>query len=186
MIHAQKAALRAAFRARRAALSEDERAKRDKSICTSLLSLLDGVDLLLLFDPKGAEIDLRPIFHYARERGIACAFPRCGEEKGEMDFYFVNDLNELEEGKFGIREPQKNTTTVTDLTNAMMIVPALAFDRAGYRIGYGGGYYDRYLQAHGVKTVGVVYEEFLADTLPHERFDLAVDIIVTEKRTIRI
>ena len=102
MIREQKAALRAELRALRAALSEDERAKRDTSICRSLLPLLDGVKLLLLFYPKGAEIDLRPVFHAARARGIPCAFPRCGKEKGEMEFYLVSDLEELEEGKFRV------------------------------------------------------------------------------------
>ena len=186
MIREQKAALRAELRALRAALSEDERAKRDNSICSSLLSLLEGINLLLLFYPKGAEIDLRPVFYEAKARGIPCAFPRCGEEKGEMSFYLVNDLDELEEGKFGIREPRKDMTPVTDLTNATIIVPAFSFDCSGHRIGYGGGYYDRYLNTHQIRSVGVTYEEFLRDSLPCDAFDAAVDAIVTDKRILQI
>ena len=186
MIREQKAALRAELRALRAALSEDERAKRDTSICRSLLPLLDGANLLLLFYPKGTEIDLRPVFHEANTRGIPCAFPRCGEEKGEMEFHLVCDLEELEEGKFGIREPREDARPVTDLTNATIIVPAFSFDESGHRVGYGGGYYDRYLRAHKIRSVGVAYEEFLRTTLPHDDLDAAVDTVVTEKRIIQI
>ena len=61
-----------------------------------------------------------------------------------------------------------------------------AFDLEGHRIGYGGGYYDRYLQMHCAKTIGVIYEEFLADTLPHTALDVPVHAIATEKRIIQI
>ena len=184
MIREQKAALRAELRALRAALSNEERAKRDKRICDSLTSLLDGVALLLLFYPKGAEIDLRPIFHEAMARGIPCAFPRCAEEQGEMEFYLVSALDELEEGKFGIREPRSDAPMVTDLANALMIVPAFSFDSCGHRIGYGGGYYDRYLRAHKIRSVGVAYEAFLRVSLPHDELDTAVDAVVTEQQIL--
>lgn len=186
MINEKKAALRAELRALRAALSEDEREKRDKGICDSLLPLLDSIKLLLLFYPKGAEIDLRPVFHEAIARGIPCAFPRCADTKGEMDFYLVSDLDELEQGKFGIREPKKEAPSATDLENAMIIVPAFSFDKNGHRIGYGGGYYDRYLSTHKIHSVGVAYEEFLRDSLPHGDLDAAVDSVVTEKRILQI
>ena len=186
MIQEQKAALRAELRALRAALSEKERARRDKGICDTLIALLDGVDTLLLFYPKGAEIDLRPVFYEAKTRGISCAFPRCGEEKGQMDFHLVGDLDELENGKFGLREPRKDAAPVTDLAGAMIIVPAFSFDLEGHRIGYGGGYYARYLRSHTVPSVGVVYEEFLRDALPHDTLDISVDDIVTEQQIISI
>lgn len=184
MIREQKAALRAELRALRAALSNEERAKRDKCICDFLISLLDGVSLLLLFYPKGAEIDLRPVFHEAMARGIPCAFPRCADTKGGMDFYLVSDLDELENGKFGIREPRKDAPVVTDLTDAMIVVPAFSFDKSGHRIGYGGGYYDRYLRAHKIRSVGVAYEEFLRVSLPHDELDTAVDAVVTEQQIL--
>ena len=186
MKHEQKAALRAELRLRRAALSQEERARWSKSICEGLLPLLDGISTLLLFYPKGSEIDLLPVFHAARARGILCAFPRCGVKKGEMEFYYVNNLDGLEAGAYGIREPKEGAIPVTDLTGALMLVPALAFDREGHRIGYGGGYYDRYLQKHGVRSIGVIYEALLADSLPHEPHDVSVEILVTERRILSV
>ena len=105
MINEKKAALRAELRALRAALSEDERAKRNKRICDFLISLLDGVSLLLLFYPKGAEINLRPVFHEAIARGIPCAFPRCADAKGEIRIPAVKGevlfaVSSSEEGTF--------------------------------------------------------------------------------------
>lgn len=186
MINEKKVALRAELRALRAALLEGEREARSQNVCNVLLPLLDSAKTLLLFYPKGAEIDLRPLFHAAKARGIPCAFPRCGEGKGEMDFYIVDDLDALEEGKFGIREPKQDATPVINLTGAVIVVPALAFDLEGHRIGYGGGYYDRYLQERDLFSVGVIYEQFLTDSLPHAAFDVPVRAIATEKRIIQI
>lgn len=183
MINRQKAALRAEFKARRAALSPEERMGRNRMLWKQVFRYLSEIPppkTLLLYAPLPHEISLIPIFHYAREHGILCAFPRCGEQKGEMEFYWVDTLDELEVGKYGIQEPRADAERITDFSDTLAFVPALAFDRKGYRIGYGGGYYDRFFSKHGVKTVGVIYEEFLTDSLPVASFDIAVDVIVTE------
>ena len=62
-----------------------------------------------------------------------------------------------------------------------MAVPGLSFDRGGYRLGYGKGYYDRYLEGREITTAGLVYADFVAQSLPRGRFDLPVHMIVTEK-----
>ena len=141
--------------------------------------MLDGVKVLLLFYPKGAEIDLRPVFHAARAGGLSCAFPRCGEEKGKMEFYYVSDLDKLEAGAYGIREPKKDAIPVTDLTDALILVPALAFDREGHRIGYGGGYYDRFLHNYHGSLAGVIYRDFILPSIPYGRYDLALPVMIT-------
>ena len=141
---------------------------------------------LLFYFPLPHEIGLIPIFNYARERGIDCAFPRCGKQAGEMAFYYVESLDELEIGKYGIREPRADARIVTDFREALVFVPALAFDREGYRLGYGGGYYDRFLAAHPIASVGVTYEELLVDSLPRDKYDCATDSIVTEKCVYRM
>lgn len=183
MINEQKAALRAEIRALRAALSDEARAKRNQMLWGTVIRYLSSVPtpkIILFYAPLPHEISLIPIFHYARERGILCAFPRCSEQKGEMEFYRVDTLDELEVGKYGIQEPRADAERITDFSDALAFVPALAFDRKGYRIGYGGGYYDRFFSKHRARTVGVIYEAFLTDSLPVAPFDIAVDVIVTE------
>lgn len=99
--------------------------------------------------------------------------------------------HELEKGRFGIPEPPPRCPELTpsQLENALILVPALAFDDRGYRLGYGGGYYDRYLgflrdKGISVTTVGLAYGICRAKLLPHEPHDLAVDIIIDERRTV--
>ena len=188
MTNIQKAALRAEFRARRAAIPDDIRAGRNQRLWDNVFTRLPAfhaAHTLLFYFPLPHEISLIPVFNYARERGIDCAFPRCGEAAGEMSFYYVDELDNLAVGKYGIREPRSDARLVTDFSDALVFVPALAFDRAGYRVGYGGGYYDRFLAAHPVASIGVTYEEFLVDSLPRDEYDMAVDTIVTEKCVYR-
>ena len=188
-VNQQKAALRADLRARRAALPLDIHRGNDQMIWGRIFKELPEfrtAKTLLLYFPLANEINLIPVFNHARQMGVACAFPRCLAQKGEMDFYYVEDLDEMAAGKYGIREPAENARKVTDFSETLAFVPALAMDREGYRIGYGGGYYDRFLAAHKVLAVGVTYEQFLTPTLPRDPYDLAVDVIVTEKGVYRI
>lgn len=188
MVNMQKAALRSEFRSRRAALSNEIRAERNQMLWGQIFSKLEALKTaktLLFYFPLPREISLLPVFHYARERGIPCAFPRCGEATGDMDFYFVSSLDELECSRYGIREPKASAEKVTDFSEAVVFVPALAFDRAGYRLGYGGGYYDRFLAAHDILSVGITYESFLNDSLPRDQYDQAVDLTATEKGIYR-
>ena len=105
-----------------------------------------------------------------------------------MSFHLVNDLNELQNGKFSLKEPDINLPKweYNDdfKSDAICIIPALAFDEAGYRLGYGKGYYDRFLSGKNITRIGVVYSEFIIDKLPLGRYDLPVDFIVTEKGII--
>ncbi len=183
MTNQKKTDLRTQFRARRAALSNDLRTGRNQMLWGNIFAKLPGLceaKTLLFYFPLPQEISLIPIFNRARELGLPCAFPRCGEQKGEMEFYFVDSLDELALGKYGICEPLPTAQKVTDLSEAVVFVPAFAFDREGYRLGYGGGYYDRFLAAHPLLSVGITYEEFLVDALPRCPYDQAVNILVTE------
>ena len=69
---------------------------------------------------------------------------------------------------------------------AICIIPGVVFDPQGHRVGYGKGYYDRYLSDKHIQRIGVVYDDFILKSLPHGRYDLAVDLIITEKRLISV
>jgi 5-formyltetrahydrofolate cyclo-ligase len=102
-----------------------------------------------------------------------------------MDFFIINSLDDLEDGYFGVREPNPGTATkVTTTEKTVCIVPAFLFDEKGYRLGYGKGYYDRFLSKFGGKTVGICYEENIRDSLMHGKYDRPVTLIVTEKRIV--
>ena len=94
---------------------------------------------------------------------------------------YIRSLDDLEKGTFGVLEPKhKQCKLVTDLSHGFCIVPGLCFDAKGYRLGYGKGYYDRFLSEFKGVTVGICYTSCVQYGLPHGYFDRPVDILVTE------
>ncbi len=188
----RKNRIREKYKAMRREMEPGYKAECDARICKRFMSLATYrfADSLLMYAPIGAEVDVMPIAEDALKRGKTVAFPRCNETDHTMTYYIVTDLSQLTTGHYGIREPDP-TLPVYDPAkrkgeNAVCFVPALAFDRKGYRIGYGKGYYDRYLGGFGGARMGVGYNAFITDSLPKGRFDTAVDFIVTEKGVITV
>lgn len=182
-IREEKNALRAYYRELRNALPSDRRQAWDAAICQRISSLgcFRFAKTLLLYAPKDEEINVLPLFEAATARGIACAFPRCQQEEGVMHFYYVHSLDELEVGKFGIREPKESAPMVTSFENSLLIVPAVVFDKQGHRIGYGKGYFDRFISRTTTSPIGVIYEDFVIDNLPFGRYDAIIPLIVSQK-----
>lgn len=92
-------------------------------------------------------------------------------KNGIMKTYRVNDLSSLVKNSFGILEPQEHS----ELTPDLIIVPGVAFDKTGNRLGFGGGFYDRYLQNKSIKTIALCYNFQVVDELPKEEHDIPVD-----------
>ncbi len=184
----QKTLLRREFTARRDALDASLAEMLDGALCRAVMSLPEfaSAATLLLYAPIGREIDVRPLFFAARDAGKAVAFPRTEPSAHRMVFYLVDSLGELAAGSYGIPEPPPDRPA--ELSDALCIVPALVFDRDGYRLGYGGGYYDRFLAENsvGITTAAPVRDGFLlSESLPRGVYDRRVDIIVTSKEVIR-
>ena len=98
-----------------------------------------------------------------------------------MEFYFIKSSADLIKGKYGLLEPDTaKCKTATPTDKSLCVVPALSFDAKGFRLGRGGGYYDRFLKSFKGKSAGFCYNSFLRLTLPKEYYDMPVDIIVTE------
>lgn len=177
--------IRDTYRSRREELSPEQKAAWDKKIVQNITSLASYrfASVILAYHPLDGEIDIRPLLEAALAAGKKVALPLCYAE-GRMDFFYITSLDELNSGKFGLKEPspQNEKYSCDDPAPALMIIPALVYDNLGYRLGYGRGYYDRYVNNfHGVKA-GLCYRSSLHPTpLPHGRFDFSVDYIVTEK-----
>ena len=147
-------------------------------------------DIILCYSPIASEVDVLDIARAALERGKTVGFPACNKDTSEMEFYKVDDLSELsEDGVFGVKEPRKDESRlIVPNSNTMIIMPGLLFDLHGRRIGYGGGYYDRYIRRYPAlfrssMTVGVTYSTFLSDTpIPYTDRDVSVALVVTEKK----
>lgn len=145
-----------------------------------------NAELLLFYVSYRSEADTIQLLKRALAEGRNVAVPKV--EGTEMVFYRITDVSQLVEGYRGILEPDiKKTVPVTKTAKlpkcTLLFVPGCAFDKSGGRMGYGGGFYDRFMEKYpDVKRVALSYEMQLVDEVPCEIHDRRVDMIVTEKR----
>lgn len=144
--------------------------------------------LILTYVSKDIEVDTKNIIINAIKDGKRVAVPKCIVDTHLMEFYEISSLDDLEKGTFGVLEPiVEKCKLLENFPNALCIVPGFSFDLKGYRLGYGKGYYDRFLSGFEGNTVGICYKNCMRSLLPHGYFDKPVDVLVTESyiRTIK-
>lgn len=136
-----------------------------------------------MYMPFRQEVDLRALIVEAWDRGKTVFLPKTDPVTKKMAVYEVSSFDELQPGAYGIREPtaderRKGQKEELDL----VLLPGVVFDRHGYRIGYGGGYYDRFLPTLNPQTllIGVAFSWQVVDCIPHEAHDQSLDGLVTE------
>jgi len=176
-----KADLRRLARERRRASggADDE---QSRAVCEGLLALpeIQSARTVMVFIRTGGEIDLSPLCGAAAGKKLFAA-PRV-TGKGTME---AADISQgLAEGYRGIMEPVGPAVPKSGID--AVIVPALMYDRRGYRLGYGGGFYDRFLKECPALRIGVCTTDFLADDVFPDEWDEPVDIIVTDREVIRL
>ncbi len=182
-IRPEKRRLRAECKQRRRAMSAAQKAQSDAAITERFLASrqYSENDILFCYVSTEIEADTREILHRAIADGKTVAVPRCIDGTRKMDFYILQDMSALEAGAFGVSEPNPAMCKkMTDFSAGLCIIPALAFDKSGYRLGYGKGYYDRFLAEFSGETLGLVYDCCFYDHLPRGKFDLAAQWVITE------
>ncbi len=183
-----KKIFRTETRARIAALEDSYIIQSDSAIFKNLISLPEFISASRVFTyiSTEREPDTRALIEYCGKLGKDIALPcDCGKD-GTMSFALLDcTIEELSTGAYSIPEPPKTAKRLEPSTDDVIIVPALCFDEEGYRIGHGGGYYDRYLSAHEVFSVGLCREALLVGSVPRDGYDRRTDIIITEKRIAR-
>ncbi len=183
----EKAALRLRFRTLRSALPLPRRNALDAEICHLFLNseVYRSAGTLLLYASLPEEIDLFRILQEARADGKETAYPLCDPKTGTLTFHMIESVSQLIPGFFGLREPAPDTPVFSSdriaSGQAVCLVPGIVFDRRGYRIGFGKGYYDRFLPDFPGITVGLAYDCCVVPSLPREPFDRPVSLLVTEK-----
>lgn len=173
--------LRSRMRAAAAALTPEARRAGDRVLADRLLALpeLKEAETVLLFCGVGTEPDTRPIAEALWAAGKQVLFPKCLPHR-RMEARAVRGMEELVPGVFGIPEPGGDCPAVERGKIDMVLVPAVCYDRSRFRLGQGGGYYDRYLSGYGGATVGLCRDAFLLERVPRERHDLPVERVLTE------
>lgn len=181
----QKNEERKCFLEMRRAISPEERARLDALVCKSIIESASFryADVILSYFPVGFEIDVTEVITEAYRRGKRVAFPKC-YAPGQMSFHFCDSIDDLSPGFKSIPEPDQKREAYNGEPGALCLVPGLVFDRCGYRIGYGGGYYDRFLSSFVGGSMGIIYRAFVIDRVSKSRFDRTVDAIVCEEGII--
>lgn len=180
-----KSEIRRSKRALRKALPSDVRQRYSEQIAlrVTLHPLFARCEFLFCYMACKEEVDLTLLMKAAWKSGKRVAVPRVLSE-GEMEFFEIHGFDELSPGYAGILEPMPNKipVEVRDGQNVLVLLPGLAFDREGNRLGYGKGFYDRYLERHpSYHTMGIAFSTQCEEKLPATPHDEKVDLIMTEK-----
>lgn len=180
-IKAQKAVLRRSLLANRQALPQDEWRHRSDRICAYLQQsfLFTEAKTVLAYFSVRQEVDLSPLFTHPKRWG----FPRCVEQHLIWHSWSPIDHLPLQPNRYGILEPHPEALVIHPAEVDLILVPAVACDTQGYRLGYGGGFYDRLLSSavwSSKPTIGIVFEFAYVSELPTEVWDRPLQAVCTE------
>lgn len=184
-IRVYKTELREKYKLIRKNMLFDERAAADTAIMNRLQTLhsYKYCKTVLCYVSTPIEVDTRAIITSALRQGKQVAVPYCVPNTRKMEFYLINSLDELHSGTFSVDEPNPQTAQkLNDYSNSVCIVPGLCFDKSGYRLGYGKGYYDRFLNGYSGSTIGICYQNCIIDRMITGRFDKSCSVVVTDKQ----
>lgn len=178
----RKKQMRRILKRRRSHLTEEYKKKADGQILHHVIQMPEykKAETVFCYVGIGDEIDTRTILQHILDAGKRLGVPRC-IQKGVMEVCMVTDLSQLKPGMYGIPEPVGGCPVFLPGEIDLALVPCLSCSRDGARLGYGGGYYDRYLvRTKCMKTV-LCWEEMMTEEIPTQEWDLKMDAVITEK-----
>lgn len=186
---AAKRVLRKRCSEARLALGSEARGACDRRIRAVLagFSAYASAPLVLAYLSYRDEVDTIELAREILATGRRLAVPRCAPARHEMTFFEITSFDDVSAGYKGILEPAGHITNPlspadADLTASVCLVPALAFDRKGFRLGYGGGYYDRFLAGFSGLSIGLARaSQISGEDLPIDRYDQRVSFIATDE-----
>jgi 5-formyltetrahydrofolate cyclo-ligase len=134
---------------------------------------------------KFPEVDTYPIIRKAWEQGKTVVVPKCYPKEKKMSFRVLSDFSQLESVFYGLLEPIEEKTQLINHENIdLIIVPGLGYTKEGYRVGFGGGYYDRYLKNYSGKTISLAFHSQMIPSFKAENHDIPVEKIITNDEVI--
>ncbi|WP_424767976.1 5-formyltetrahydrofolate cyclo-ligase [Paenibacillus sp. sgz302251] len=190
-----KAGIRKHITQKRSGLSVEQRERWSEQACVIAGAFLESraAAVFMVYVPFRSELDLSGLIEWGWHTGRKVVVPRCVAADRSMTLHYLRSWDELVPGAYGIREPNVVMTPplAEDFVPDVVFVPGLAFDRQGGRLGYGGGYYDRF--AERIKQseskpiwIGAAFEAQLVERVPVEPHDFPMNGIVTERGIYRV
>lgn len=184
-----KARLRSQCLSRRKALSSERVAAASRAIFQRLMALDEYADAQWLhtYVSRDGEVDTHALIRLSLERCKRVVVPVVQAGSCVLQHAEIQDLEQLQAGPWGLRQPALEYPNWSDDLEKidLVVVPGLAFDERGFRLGLGGGYYDRFLSRIQVPKIGLTYTSLFLRELPVEHHDVRVDIVLTESTTYR-
>ena len=184
-----KKALRIKYRTIREVMPLEEKQVNDNNIFWKLINFSEyqKAKTILIFVSTKIEVDTIQIIKQAFQDGKKVAVPKCLDKNGKMAFFVIGSMEDLERGQYDLLEPDRaKAAMLVDFSSSICVLPGFAFDSKGFRIGFGKGYYDRFLQKYNGMKIGICYNSCIADNLPHGRYDVSANYIVTPKYILTI
>lgn len=186
----RKDEVRRAMRERLTALSIDDRARWSREACARLVRspAFQRASMVMLYMPMRSEIDVLPVALEAFRAGKSICVPRVESGRDTMNAISTNSFDDesMVPDAAGVRTP-KSGSRVPDEVIDLVVVPGVAFDLSGARLGRGGGFYDRFLGSlkQTTATIGVCFDFQLADAIPVDRQDVRVKAVVSDRRGVQ-
>ena len=186
-IRAVKREMREKYVAERKAMPTEQREAFDSKIYDRICASITyrHSTEILLYASMEFEIDTWKLFDTAIKAGKKVAFPKTYEDN-TMKYFYCTSKDDLEPGYNGILEPKEGLPEFVPNPQSLCIVTAVVFDKDGYRIGYGRGFYDRFLLTFTGVKAGLVYSNMILPKVPRGRFDKHVDIIISERGVVAV
>lgn len=182
-----KQAIRSKILNIRSKMTEEEIKNKSTAIIQQVLktSEYEEADNILLYADCNHEVMTKELFDYAVLNKKRVYFPKCSNNGNNMEFYQIVSVKQLNRGMYGILEPpaeKEYCFSYNKEEDTLAIIPGVAFDMQGYRIGYGKGFYDLYLKNKMQMTfMALAYSNQIVETIPHEKHDIKMDKVVTEE-----
>jgi len=185
----EKKTIRKRMRKMRERMSVNERMEKSNRIYERVEKFIHEKELqsIMAFVSMKNEVNTHLLIDRLIDHGKIVLAPVMDKiTKGLLPYRLIDNKNELVRNDYGIYEPHPHVCELFPVEKIeLVLVPGLAFDRNGYRVGYGGGYYDRFLkQCPQAIWLGLAYENQLVDYIPHKEWDVPVNMIVTEERML--
>jgi 5-formyltetrahydrofolate cyclo-ligase len=181
----EKKLLRDHARSLRASLSKAEIEEKSGLICRHVLKILDGTDSLMVYVSKPLEVNTKDLIGHLLSRRKTVIVPIIEKETKTLRLSYLKDPVVLQESTFHVPEPVGHELPALASEVKAVIIPMLAFDKKGNRLGYGAGYYDRFLSLHPhITRIGIAFACQEIEEIPADTTDACMDIIVTDTRII--
>lgn len=167
------------------AAKREEKSRKIKEAVLAMPEIREA-DTVFVYVSFGSEVSTRDLIEELLSMGKHVGVPLCNTDTHTMSVIEITDFTQLKEGHYGIPEPDRKLIDdgvlreITKEEISIAVIPAAAFDSDGYRMGYGGGYYDRFLDGFRGKSLGLAFLECAVRRLPREEHDMAADAVITD------